>query len=51
MARGDKGDWGFFASEGRPAWNYELVLKIYRRIEDWHGASDPKYRRTGDRLC
>jgi 1,4-dihydroxy-2-naphthoyl-CoA hydrolase len=23
------------------------VLNIYRRIEDWHGAADPKYRGTG----
>src|SRR5262249_55658269 len=26
---------------------YESVLNIYRRIEDWHGAPDPKYRGTG----
>ena len=32
---------------GDPAWNYEAVLRIYRRIEDWHGAPDPKYRGTG----
>ena len=25
------------------------MLKIYRRIEDWHGAPDPKYRGTGGR--
>ena len=47
-ARGHKNDWDFFASEaGDPAWSYESVLKIYRRIEDWHGAPDPKYRGTG----
>jgi hypothetical protein len=23
------------------------VLNTYRRIEDWHGAPDPKYRGTG----
>jgi choline dehydrogenase len=47
-ARGHKNDWDYFASEtGDPAWNYESVLKIYRRIEDWHGAPDPKYRGTG----
>jgi choline dehydrogenase len=47
-ARGHKSDWDFFASEaGDPAWNYESVLNIYRRIEDWHGAPDPKYRGTG----
>src|SRR3977135_1306026 len=47
-SRGHKNDWEFFASEaGDPAWNYESVLKIYRHIEDWHGAPDPKYRGTG----
>lgn len=47
-ARGHQSDWDFFASEaGDPAWNYESILKIYRRIEDWHGAPDPKYRGTG----
>ena len=30
-----------------PAWNYESVLNIYLRIEDWHGAHDPKYRGIG----
>src|SRR5499433_3523679 len=47
-ARGHKSDWDFFASEtGDPAWGYESVLDIYRRIEDWHGAPDPGYRGTG----
>ena len=47
-ARGHKSDWDFFASEaGDPAWSYASVLNIYRRIEDWHGAPDPKYRGTG----
>jgi choline dehydrogenase len=45
---GHKNDWDFFASEaGDAAWNYESVSKIYRRIEDWHGAPDPKYRGSG----
>jgi len=35
-ARGHKNDWDFFASEsGDRAWNYESVLNIYRRMEDW----------------
>ena len=43
-ARGHKADWDFFASAvGDAAWNYESVLEIYRRIEDWHGVPDPKY--------
>jgi choline dehydrogenase len=47
-AHGHKNDWDFFASEAAdPAWNYESVLEIYRRIEDWHGAPDSKYRGTG----
>jgi len=47
-ARGHKHDWDFFASEsGDPAWNYESVLEIYRRMEDWQGAPDPTRRGTG----
>ena len=47
-ARGHKHDWDFFASEsGDPAWNYESVLEIYRRIEDWRGAPDPTRRGAG----
>jgi choline dehydrogenase len=47
-SRGHKNDWDYFASEaGDAAWNYQSVLNIYRRIEDWHGAPDPKYRGTG----
>jgi choline dehydrogenase len=47
-ARGHKNDWDFFAAEaGDSGWNYESVLNLYRRIEDWHGAPDPKYRGTG----
>src|SRR5262249_9207455 len=39
------------ASEsGDRAWNYPSVLNLYRRIEDWHGAPDPKYRGTGGLL-
>lgn len=46
--RGHKNDWNYFADEaGDAAWNYESVLNIYRRIEDWQGEADPKYRGTG----
>lgn len=46
-ARGHRTDWDLFAEEsGNPAWGYDSVLDIYRRIEDWHGASDPAYRGT-----
>jgi choline dehydrogenase len=47
-ARGHRSDWDFFAAEaGDPAWGYDAVLGIYRRIEDWHGPADPDYRGTG----
>jgi len=47
-ARGHRNDWDVFAAQAHdPAWSYESVLKIYRAIEDWHGAPDPKYRGTG----
>jgi len=47
-SRGHKNDWDFFASESDdPAWGYESVLNIYRRIEDWHGTPDPDFRGTG----
>src|SRR5258707_1610553 len=50
-ARGHKNDWDFFAAEARDAaWSYQSVLNIYRRIEDWHGAPDPKYRGTGGQV-
>ncbi len=47
-ARGHKNDWEYFAREaGDPAWGYESVLGIYRRIEDWQGAPDPLRRGHG----
>ena len=47
-ARGHKHDWDFFATaSGDPAWNYESVLDIYRRVEDWQGPPDPERRGTG----
>ena len=47
-ARGHRSDWDHFAAEsGDAAWGYESVLGIYRRIENWQGAPDPKYRGTG----
>jgi choline dehydrogenase len=47
-ARGHKSDWDYFAAEaGDPAWSYESVLRIYHRMEDWHGVPDPRYRGTG----
>ena len=49
--RGHKNDWNYFADEaGDPAWNYESVLNLYRRIEDWQGEPDPNYRGTGGLL-
>src|SRR5262249_32842193 len=40
-ARGHLNDWDYFAEEaGDAAWDYQSVLDIYRRIEDWHGSPD-----------
>lgn len=47
-ARGHRTDWDFFAEQsGDAGWGFEAVLDIYRRIEDWHGVPDPRYRGTG----
>lgn len=47
-ARGHKNDWEHFAAEaGDPAWGYEAVLGLYRRIENWQGAPDPLRRGSG----
>lgn len=49
--RGHKNDFDYWADEaGDDAWNYESVLGIYRRIEDWQGKPDPKRRGKGGRL-
>jgi choline dehydrogenase len=50
-ARGHKNDFDFWASEtGDDAWNYDSVLEIYKRIEDWQGAPDDSRRGTGGKL-
>ena len=47
-SRGHRADWNYFAAEaGDDAWNYESVLAVYRRIENWHGAADPSRRGQG----
>jgi choline dehydrogenase len=45
---GHKNDFDYWAKEASDdAWNYQHVLDIYRRIEDWHGAPDPERRGSG----
>ncbi|WP_242130450.1 GMC family oxidoreductase N-terminal domain-containing protein [Sphingobium sp. Sx8-8] len=47
-ARGHKNDYDSWAAEtGNTAWSYENVLNIYRRIEDWDGPPNPRYRGKG----
>jgi choline dehydrogenase len=47
-ARPFKGDLEHWAQEsGDRAWGYEHGLSIYRRMEDWQGAPDARYRGKG----
>ena len=47
-ARGHKSDWDDFAeASGDPAWGYESVLDIYRRVENWQGPEDAARRGRG----
>jgi len=47
-SRGHRNDWNQLATETKDAgWNYESVLRIYRRIEDWHGEPDNIRRGSG----
>jgi choline dehydrogenase-like flavoprotein len=46
--RGHQDDWDHFAAQASDkSWNYQAVLNIYRRMEDWHGQPDPHYRGSG----
>jgi choline dehydrogenase len=50
-ARGHKNDFDDWAeAAGDSAWNYDSVLAIYRRIEDWQGPADPVRRGRGGLL-
>lgn len=50
-ARGHREDYELWAeAAGDPGWNYESVLGIYRRIEDWQGKPDPHRRGQGGLL-
>lgn len=50
-ARGHKNDFDFWAAEaGDEGWNYDSVLEIYKRIEDWQGTEDATRRGNGGRL-
>jgi len=47
-ARGHKADFDLWEAEtGDPGWGYEAALSLYRRIEDWSGPANPRYRGQG----
>jgi choline dehydrogenase len=48
-SRGHRADWDGYAAEADdPSWGYPAILDLYRRrIEEWKGPSDPKYRGSG----
>ncbi|MET1025954.1 MAG: GMC family oxidoreductase N-terminal domain-containing protein [Dongiaceae bacterium] len=44
-ARGHRSDWDYFAQEAQDkTWSHESVSEIFRRIENWQGKADAKYR-------
>ena len=46
-AHGHRSDWDHYAAvSGDPEWGADAVRAIYRRIENWQGAPDPRYRGT-----
>jgi choline dehydrogenase len=47
-AHGHRSDWDRYADEsGDSGWGADAVQAIYRRIENWQGAPDPRHRGTG----
>lgn len=47
-ARGHKADFDLWEAEtGDSGWGYEAALALYRRIEDWSGPPDARYRGKG----
>lgn len=47
-ARPFRADLEYWAQQaGDPAWGYEAGLAIYRRMENWQGKPDARYRGTG----
>lgn len=48
-SRGHRANWDGYADDADdPSWGYDAILDLYRRrIEDWGGRSDPKYRGSG----
>lgn len=50
-ARGHKNDFDSWAeASGEEGWNYQSVLGVYRKIEDWQGTPDPVRRGKGGLL-
>ena len=50
-ARGHKNDFNNWAEAAQDdAWNYDSILEIYRKIEDWQGKPDAHRRGTGGLL-
>jgi choline dehydrogenase len=47
-SRGHQKDWDFYAQEtADDRWNYENTLRLFHKIEDWHGKQDDRHRGTG----
>ncbi|MDH6230772.1 choline dehydrogenase [Mesorhizobium soli] len=49
--RGHRNDYdGWAEAAGDPAWGYDNALEIFKRVENWQGTPDPKYRGAGGKV-
>jgi choline dehydrogenase len=46
-ARGSSADYDGWAAEGNPGWDYDSVLPLFKRIEDWEGAESDYHGKGG----
>jgi choline dehydrogenase len=46
-ARGSRADYDGWAAEGNAGWDYDSVLPLFKRIEDWEGAESDYHGKGG----
>jgi choline dehydrogenase len=40
-ARGHQDDYNGWAAAGNPGWDYQSVLPLFKKVEDWEGGGTP----------